>query len=141
MPVKRQRLFIGNAYKYMVTPLSDPALSIPPDGLLLSYLYIYSLAKQKTIQHPTIRAEVIMLIILCIIVLRIPCKFSALCSEFQGFFSRWFYISLSKQSSNLWNVTGLGKQALSTHKIWSHCESLKCNNFYLLSVLYLKYSS
>ena len=35
-------------------------------------------------------------------------------------------------------LPGLGKQVLSTCKILPDLESLKCNNFYVLSVSYLK---
>ena len=50
----------------------------------------------------TCRAEVIMLIILCI---RISCNFSTLCSEFHALFSKLFSRLLSKQYSNSWNDT------------------------------------
>ena len=43
-----------------------------------------------------IRAEVIMLIILCIIPFRISCNSTALCSKFHALFSRYFSKSLSK---------------------------------------------
>ena len=53
------------------------------------------------VQHSSMsRAEVIMLIIPCIILFRISCNFSALCSKFHALFSRLFPKSLSKQCSN-----------------------------------------
>ena len=92
LPEKYKNKTFRNHYKF-IFDVEDPSIAFlgyvrPVIGAIPSITEVQS------------RAEVIMLIILCIILFRISCNFSALCSKLSALFSRLFPRSLSKQSSN-----------------------------------------